>query len=277
MSACLDMSIVALHHWREMPAGPQSARLTAPRLWLPPFVALCAAALLWLIQANVPLFFAINAAARLLPDDFWAGVTALGDTLPACALLLPLIARRPDAAAAASITLLLAALSSQLLKSGLSMPRPAALLDPGLFHIIGPHLASRALPSGHSTAVFALAALIGGHTLSWRAFWPIIAFAVLIALSRLAVGAHWPTDVLVGAAIGWLSGFGGLHLAACCARCRARLPHYMTLGLFIASTLWLLTGFDSGYASARWLERTVAVGALLLFALSVFGRRRHAP
>lgn len=273
MSACLDTSIVALHRWREAPSGPLPARLADPRLWLLPLLALCAAALLWLSQTNVPLFLAVNAAARVLPNGFWAGITALGDTLPACAILLPLIARRPDAAAAALFALLLAASASHLLKYGLALPRPAAVLDPGAFHLIGPRLTGRALPSGHSVAAFAAVALIGGHTLAWRAWLPAIALAVLIALSRLAVGAHWPTDVLVGAAIGWLSGFAGLHLAACCGRCRSPAFHWLTLALFAAGALWLLTGFDSGYPSARWLERTVAAAALLLFALSLFGRR----
>lgn len=276
MSASLDTSIVALHHWRETPAEPCPARLSDPRLWGLPLFALCVAVLLALTQTNAPLFLAVNAAVRVLPDDFWAGITALGDTLPACAILLPLVARRPDAAAAALITVLLAASASHLLKYGLALPRPAALLDPGLFHVVGPRLAGRALPSGHSTAAFAVAALLGGHTLAWRSWLPAIALAALIALSRLAVGAHWPTDVLVGAAIGWLSGFAGLHLAACCGRCRSRVFHWLTLALFIACALWLLSGFDSGYTSARWLERTVAASALLLFALSLFGRR-HAP
>ncbi len=274
MSACLDTAIVALHRWREMPAGPLPARLFAPRVWMLPLLTLFAAAWLTLTGTIVPSFLAVNAATRVLPDDFWAGMTALGDTLPACAILLPLVARRPDAAAAALITVLVASIASHLLKYGLAMPRPAAVLDPGLFHFVGPRLSGRAMPSGHSTAAFAVVALVGGHTLRWRAWLPMIALAVLIALSRLAVGAHWPTDVLVGAALGWLSGFVGLHLAACCRRCRVRSLHWPTLVLFIGGALWLLTGFDSGYTSARWLERTVASGALLLFVLSLFTQRR---
>ncbi|WP_126446814.1 phosphatase PAP2 family protein [Sulfuricystis multivorans] len=274
MSTCFDTAIVALHHWREMPAGPLPGRLSDSRVWALPLLALFAAAWLTLTATIVPSFLAINAAARALPDDFWAGITALGDTLPAFAILLPLVARRPDAAAAALITVLIASLASHLLKYGLAMPRPAAALDPALFHVIGPRLSARAMPSGHTTAAFAVAALVGGHTLGLRAWLPMIGLACLIALSRLAVGAHWPTDVLVGAALGWASGFLGLHLSACCRRCRARFLHWLTLALFCGGTLWLLTGFDSGYASARWLERTVASGALLLFALSLFTQRR---
>jgi membrane-associated phospholipid phosphatase len=273
MRACVTSAIVALHAWRGPPATALAASIAAPRVWLWPLGALGIAALLALTGLNAPLFLAVNAAARALPDDFWACATALGDTLPACALLLPLIARRPDAAAAALITVLIAALMSQLLKYGLALPRPAAALAPESFHIIGPRLSGRALPSGHSTAAFAVAALVGGHSLAWRAWLPILACAAWVAVSRLAVGAHWPTDILVGAALGWLSGFLGLHLAACCRACRTRAGHWLTLLIFLLATLWLLTGFDSGYASARWLEQSLALAALLLFALSLLSQR----
>jgi undecaprenyl-diphosphatase len=56
------------------------------------------------------------------------------------------------------------------------------------------------MPSGHSTAVFAAALAIG-------AVWPEArlaawACAVLIAISRVVVSAHYPSDVLAGAVVG---------------------------------------------------------------------------
>ena len=64
---------------------------------------------------------------------------------------------------------------------------------------------SFSFPSGHATASFAAA---------WALFRlapkkvgvPALLLAILIALSRLYVGVHYPTDVLAGAAIGILSG-----------------------------------------------------------------------
>lgn len=248
-----------------------------PRVWAIPALALLGLVLLALTGTNATVFLALNAATRILPDSLWACITSLGDTLPAFAILLPFVARRPSVAAAALIAVLLAMLASQGLKHGLDLPRPFAVLDHASFHVIGPALSGRSFPSGHTTAAFLVAALVGGHALRMRFWLPLVLGATLVGLSRIAVGAHWPYDVLGGAIIGWLAGFAGLHLASRCTRCGSRAIHVLALSLFGAGTLWLLTGFDSGYADARWLERGVALLSLLLFALSIIGKRRLPP
>jgi membrane-associated phospholipid phosphatase len=262
-----------LHFWKQAQTGLPAGSLAAPRFWAIPGFAILTLAVLGLTGANAQIFLALNASAKAMPDSFWACVTSLGDTLPAFAILLPLVRRRSDAAAAAIIAVLLAMLGSQVLKHWLDMPRPSVVLDHDLFHVIGPRLSGRSFPSGHATAAFAVAALVGGYTLNWRLWLPLVLGAVMIGVSRIAVGAHWPTDVLAGMLIGWLSGFAGLHLAPYCRVCHTNTVHWFTLTLFCAGTLWLLTGFNSGYADARWLERSVAIISLLLFLYSLTGKR----
>ena len=62
-------------------------------------------------------------------------------------------------------------------------------------------------PSGHTTAVFAAATV---YAMEYRNHpWiPVFAysFATLVGISRITEAKHWPTDVLVGAALGILSG-----------------------------------------------------------------------
>lgn len=58
------------------------------------------------------------------------------------------------------------------------------------------------LPSGHGTTVFAAAIAIGA--LFPRARAAMFVFAATIALSRVAVGAHYPSDVVAGAIVGTL-------------------------------------------------------------------------
>jgi membrane-associated phospholipid phosphatase len=59
-----------------------------------------------------------------------------------------------------------------------------------------------ALPSGHSTAAFAAAFAIGAI---WpRARVPMWIYAGVIAVSRVAVHAHFPSDVIAGAFVGIL-------------------------------------------------------------------------
>jgi undecaprenyl-diphosphatase len=61
-------------------------------------------------------------------------------------------------------------------------------------------------PSGHAATAFAAAWVLGARFP--RARWPLLGVATLIALSRVVVGAHWPSDVLVGAAVGSAVGLG---------------------------------------------------------------------
>lgn len=61
-------------------------------------------------------------------------------------------------------------------------------------------------PSGHTSAAFAFAAAVSaGMKLRWVKVL-VFAAAVLMGISRLYVGVHFPTDVLAGAVIGSLCG-----------------------------------------------------------------------
>jgi undecaprenyl-diphosphatase len=56
------------------------------------------------------------------------------------------------------------------------------------------------LPSGHATTAFAAAIAIG---LLWPALRPLVwIYAVMIALSRVVLFAHHPSDVIAGALVG---------------------------------------------------------------------------
>lgn len=63
--------------------------------------------------------------------------------------------------------------------------------------------AFNSMPSGHAAASFAGLVMIG--LLAPRAKWFTWTLTIVIGLSRVCVGAHWPTDVLFGAFIGMVS------------------------------------------------------------------------
>lgn len=96
-------------------------------------------------------------------------------------------------------------------KSALAMPRPVAIFGPDAVHVVGPVRIENAMPSGHAVFVFLLAAsLAPGAPAGLKvALW---SFAALAGLSRIAVGAHFPADVVAGALIG-VGIAGTLHLA----------------------------------------------------------------
>ena len=57
------------------------------------------------------------------------------------------------------------------------------------------------LPSGHASRAFALAAFVGLR-FRWKAGGAAMGFAALVGLSRVYLGLHWPSDILIGAFVG---------------------------------------------------------------------------
>jgi undecaprenyl-diphosphatase len=91
----------------------------------------------------------------------------------------------------------------QVLKNLLCRARPSAAAAGSFFAEFPcfpapPALAS--FPSGHATTAFALAALLSLWYPRWtEAFFGL---AVLVGVSRIVLGSHFPSDVLAGALLG---------------------------------------------------------------------------
>lgn len=64
---------------------------------------------------------------------------------------------------------------------------------------------ARSFPSGHAAGTFAAAAVIQRH-FGLKAAIPAFTAAVVISGARLQANSHYPTDLIVGAALGVLSG-----------------------------------------------------------------------
>ncbi|MDL2292689.1 phosphatase PAP2 family protein [Acholeplasma sp. OttesenSCG-928-E16] len=75
--------------------------------------------------------------------------------------------------------------------------------------LIGPLEESSSFPSGHSTSTGSISsALFMGYNKKFKWLkWVLLAYMILIPISRLYLGVHYPTDVLTGLAIGVLVTF----------------------------------------------------------------------
>jgi membrane-associated phospholipid phosphatase len=86
-----------------------------------------------------------------------------------------------------------------ILKYSLKRNRPF-VSHPELQNLSSP--TDPSFPSGHSSSVFATATMMSLHCKKWYVVVPAYTYAGLVAYSRLHLGVHYPTDVLVGSLLG---------------------------------------------------------------------------
>lgn len=175
---------------------------------------------------NEQVFRALNA---LLPiQNLWMPLTALGDGLAVGCVLYMVVGARSDLLAAALIAGVMTYFTSQGLKVLFAVVRPEHTLGFDAIYLLGPPLAADnfSMPSGHAITVLMMGTFIFQH-IKLTAITKVLLLSILflICVSRIAVGAHWLADVLVGAGLGILIG------TVC-----GRLPitiHHRWLGLLI--------------------------------------------
>lgn len=109
---------------------------------------------------------------------------------------------------------------AQVLKPLLGRMRPCYALPPGSFRWVGAASDVGSLPSLHASNFFAMAGI--AWAASRRAGLVAVPIAALVALSRVYLGVHWPTDVLAGAAWGLGCAWVGLEAGRGAARLAQR-------------------------------------------------------
>lgn len=205
---------------------PQGALLT-PTPWLAWSLA-CVAMILGAVLAGRDLdrqmLLDIQTQLRHWPVP-WAFLTWSGLGICGFVLLTSLSAQEPRRVAALILALLIGGVIVHAMKRTLHVDRPATYFGPDhpVFQVIGKVLKKGSMPSGHSATAWAVAALLvlqEGRATIWRHLWWIL--AALQAISRLVVGAHWPSDVLVGSGMGLLLAPLTWRLQA-----SARLAHWL--------------------------------------------------
>ncbi len=144
-----------------------------------------------------------------LPDS----IASLGNPLPVLAMLagawaIGLLRGRPTDALAATLVVVGANVTTQLLKFALAHPRVKAAIGANPFE-------SSTFPSGHTTAVASIAiayAFVVPARLRGLTFVAGAALVLAVGASVVRVGWHYPSDVLGGilVALGW--GFAVLAL-----------------------------------------------------------------
>jgi undecaprenyl-diphosphatase len=146
-----------------------------------------------------------NGVVRIAPVR-WAFrlVSRLGDGIFWYTLMLFLLVADGAQAfvpvARMAMTGLVCTLVYKWLKSKTSRPRPFAVVN--AVHAGADPLDAFSFPSGHTlhAVAFSVVAIAFYPGLAWL----LIPFTILVAISRVVLGLHYPSDVLAGAALGAL-------------------------------------------------------------------------
>jgi undecaprenyl-diphosphatase len=154
------------------------------------------------------LFLGLNRAfSGGAATAFFCTVTWLGNGVVLAALIVPsmYIFARPKMKrhlVAMVLGVALGGLAVTCAKAAVDRPRPA---DRFAQEGIAVHTPlgvppDRSFPSGHAQTAFGAALYLA--CLFPRRAWAFLSFAVLVGLSRIALGVHYPSDVIVGALSG---------------------------------------------------------------------------
>ena len=159
----------------------------------------------------------------------------------------------------------------QTAKHVLQIPRPPQVLAPNEVHLIGPDWGANAFPSGHASMIFNLAGVFAMTTSrKWLRILLIVA-AAFIAFTRVAVGVHWPLDVLAGAALGWIAVWLGLKIAQQTPWGYGRLAQ-MILGAILLIACVVLFFLD--YTGHADIMREQRIFALVFFIIGFIQYRK---
>jgi membrane-associated phospholipid phosphatase len=153
-------------------------------------------------------------------------LTQMGNALIFLSFLSIFIVYAPKIWEALISASLVSLVLSKVLKKLFAVPRPAAVFENDSFFILGERLSGRSsFPSGHSITVFAILTVLmfafmpSNNRYKYLWFVGLASVGLILSLTRVGVGAHYPLDVLVGSILGYIAGLAGIFISQRYAYC----------------------------------------------------------
>lgn len=176
--------------------------------------SLLAVSLVWSIGQRVDvwafLFFNLRGPRPVWLDRTMLGFTQIGSGIAALAIgLILLLAGDRLVAYEFILGALTLWIVVELVKALVRRSRPIFRVTQA--RIVGYQAGGRSFPSGHTSQAFFMATLMASHfhASAWVVFW-LYTIALLVGITRMYVGAHYPRDVLAGAILGSAWGLLGV-------------------------------------------------------------------
>jgi len=154
-----------------------------------------------ILLVDQDLYNQINAGPRTPEAEQWGeAITNLGSGVATLGISGLIALRDPETGYLAANAVIYSGISCAVLKAIFGRTRPYTGESPYAFSGPGVREGHDSMPSGHSAAAFALATVLARQYPKYKVLF--YTGATLVAISRVYVGAHWPSDTLIGAVIG---------------------------------------------------------------------------
>jgi membrane-associated phospholipid phosphatase len=176
------------------------------------------AAVLLLIKGHANSFLLLNSYHNSIADFSFYYITYLGDGWFAVFLSVVLFAfpKTRKLAIVVFVAYAVSGLLAQLVKNLVEASRPSVYFTLEQYHkfVAGVDLAgAHSFPSGHTTTAFSLATVLACYTQNKKVQILYLVLAVAAGYSRIYLGQHFLTDVLVGALFGSLTAIAAVVIA----------------------------------------------------------------
>ena len=197
--------------WKALWVSLKAQKIIAGLVLVFGFVAV---SLVWSIGQRIDvwvfMYFNMHGKRTLWMDRLMLGITQLGNFIFAIAVALILILKG-DKLLAYEVLLGISTLGLvvQIMKILIHRTRPYIKLEN--IRIIGSRASGQSFPSGHTGQVFLMATLIlQYYHVNILIYFLLYTIALLVGITRIYVGMHYPRDVIGGAILGTAWGLLGV-------------------------------------------------------------------
>lgn len=171
------------------------------------------------VTSQTNIFLKLNKVLSVY-QNLQYNITYLGDALVLFPFVFIFLFVAPKLWEAILTSSLFTLITSAVLKLIFAVPRPAAMIDMETFTIMGrPNILHTSLPSGHAMTAFMVITILlyafMPKKVSNKMLWSILllTIGVTIGFSRVAVGAHYPLDVIIGCTLGYIMAVFGIRIS----------------------------------------------------------------